>query len=96
MAIASRGKDDEDIGCCGDYIERPGNNVGGGGTSARADNKDEGGRSGDIERPGRDDDGGGGGGGGGSLSKGLSGWVIVIRVHLVLISRTDSNSEQQS
>ena len=65
MAIASRGKDDEDIGCCGD-VERPGGD-GGRGTSAKADNKDGGGRSGDIQRPGRDDDGGSGG----SLSKGI-------------------------
>ena len=41
-------------------MERPGKDVGGGslsttmGTSGRGGNKDEGGRSGDIERPGRD------------------------------------------
>ena len=80
MAIASRGKDDEDGGCWGD-VERPGRNVGGGSsstmveTSARGGNENEdGGRSGDL---------GGGGDGGcgyppgrdvgcGSLSIGLS------------------------
>jgi hypothetical protein len=55
MAIASRGKDDEDGGCYGD-VERPGKNVGGSRsfstmveTSARGGNENEdGGRSGDL------------------------------------------------
>jgi hypothetical protein len=63
MAIASRGKDDEDGGCCSD-VKRPGRNVGGGFSStmvetlARGGNENkDGGCSGNL--------GGGGGRDGG-------------------------------